>query len=597
MDKVLNRKQFVLDSKSLKIKEILNKDFLEIEILAIAEGKNRNKTSFTLESMKKAIPTFYNKFILGYFNVQGDVNNDGHFEEHNSDIKYDAECDEMYYSYLAPNAEKALGLIRESDKVEIVEIKGKKWIRLTAVILTKYNREAVKHLLRQKSKTKVSVEITINKWHTEEGIDIIEDFTLDGITILGTRRNSSEVCEEGVAGASMILKFLKSENFGAQRRALSFAYKELDSLGINEEVEEITMKNNQTKNKESKKEERGSLSMDNVKENEQVVEQNKENFVEDNNSTTETQQVSEETTDTSTATNFVAEDKQDGTNKEECAENKAEQDCDNQSFTEEDKEEKCSKEEAKDTEEKTEQEAKDINGEIFDCGECGEDDPDDHDDHEEEEKGEYNKEEKKEDNACEGQECSNSIEEQECSNFVEEQECSDFAEKVAFSYVDSEGILNSFSCRPTSEAIQQVIDTFFQIPYNRLNKAYSELTEKFNGLKESYEALKAEQTKAELIELGEKRFAQEDMLEEKTLSELKKSYKEKCKNCEFASTEEATDYLESQISKKFYQMAKQNKQSHETEKKEFSAKIKVNNDIENNRTMDSMEEMKSLLKM
>lgn len=585
MDKVLNRKQFVLDSKSLKIKEILNKDFLEIEILAIAEGKNRNKTSFTLESMKKAIPTFYNKFILGYFNVQGDVNNDGHFEEHNSDIKYDVECDEMYYSYLAPNAEKALGLIRESDKVEIVEIKGKKWIRLTAVILTKYNREAVKHLLRQKSKTKVSVEITINKWHTEEGIDIIEDFTLDGITILGTRRNSSEVCEEGVAGASMILKFLKSENFGAQRRALSFAYKELDSLGINEEVEEITMKNNQTKNKESKKEERGSLSMDNVKENEQVVEQNKENFVEDNNSTTETQQVSEETTDTSTATNFVAENKQDDTNKEECAENKAEQDCDNQSFTEEDKEEKCSKEEAEDTEEKTEQEAKDINGEIFDCDECGEDGSEEH---EEDEKDADNEEEKKEDNSCEGQECSDFVKGQECSNFVEE---------VAFSYVDSEGNTVSFSCQPTSEAIQEVINTNFQTAFNSINKAYSELTENFNKLTENYNTLKAEQTKVELIELGEKRFAQEDMLDETTLSELKESYNEKCKNCEFASTEEATDYLESQISKKFYQVAKQNKQSHETEKKEFSAKIKVNNDIENNKTMDSMEEMKSILKM
>ena len=227
MESVLNRKQFILDSKSLKIKEILNKDFLEIEILAIAEGKNRNKTSFTLESMKKAIPTFYNKFILGYFNIQGDGNSDGHFEEHNSDIKYDAECGEMYYSYLAPNAEKALGLIRESDKVEIVDIKGKKWIRLTAVILTKYNREAVKHLLKQKSKSKVSVEITINKWHTEEEIDIIEDFTLDGITILGTRRNSSEQCEEGIAGASMILKFLKSKSFGNQQRVLSFAYKEL----------------------------------------------------------------------------------------------------------------------------------------------------------------------------------------------------------------------------------------------------------------------------------------------------------------------------------------------------------------------------------
>ena len=32
-----NKKQFILDSKSLKIKEILNKDFLEIEILDVLQ--------------------------------------------------------------------------------------------------------------------------------------------------------------------------------------------------------------------------------------------------------------------------------------------------------------------------------------------------------------------------------------------------------------------------------------------------------------------------------------------------------------------------------------------------------------------------------
>lgn len=256
----MNRKQFVLDSKALKIKEVLNKDFLEIEILSIAEGENRNQTSFTLESMKKSIPTFYNKFILGYFTAPGGVNNEGHFEEHNSDVKYDEECQEFYYSYLAPNAEKALGIIRESDKVEIVEIDGKKWIKLTAAILTKYNREAVKHLLKSRNKKKVSVEITIEKYHTVDGIDIIDEFTLDGITILGTRRNSNKPCQEGIEGASMILKFLQSEVYSTQKRALSFAYQELEQeeLNENEEQEEITMKNNEINIKE---EERGTIPM------------------------------------------------------------------------------------------------------------------------------------------------------------------------------------------------------------------------------------------------------------------------------------------------------------------------------------------------
>ena len=57
----MDRKTFVLDSQSLKLKEALNKDFLEIELYAIAEGGPYNKCIFLLDGMKKALPTFYNK--------------------------------------------------------------------------------------------------------------------------------------------------------------------------------------------------------------------------------------------------------------------------------------------------------------------------------------------------------------------------------------------------------------------------------------------------------------------------------------------------------------------------------------------------------
>lgn len=245
------KKSFVLDSKSLKIKEVLNQDFLAIEIYAISEGETRNPCGFTLSSMEKSIPTFYNKFILGYFNVTGNSNQEGEFEEHNSDMKYDAELDEFYWSYTDPSSEKALGLIRESDSVEIVEYKGKKWIKLTAVLLTKYNREAVKHLLKSKSKRKISVEITVVKSHMEDGLEWIDEFILDGITILGNRRNSMIPCKEGIEGASLkVLEFLKTDVFSRQQKALSFAYQELDnstinSLGENEQEDEIIMVENQ----------------------------------------------------------------------------------------------------------------------------------------------------------------------------------------------------------------------------------------------------------------------------------------------------------------------------------------------------------------
>lgn len=253
-----NKKSFVLDSKSLKIKEVLNQDFLAIEIYAISEGETRNPCGFTLDSMEKAIPTFYNKFILGYFNVTNNSAQEGEFEEHNSDIRYDQDLDEFYWSYTDPSAEKALGLIRESDSVEIVEYKGKKWIKLTAVILTKYNREAVKHLLKSRSKRKVSVEVTVVKSHMEGDIEWIDEFILDGITILGNRRNSIVPCEEGIEGASLrVLEFLKTDVFSKQRAALSFAYKELDiendAHEHNEKNEEVTMEENTEDNTEEVK--------------------------------------------------------------------------------------------------------------------------------------------------------------------------------------------------------------------------------------------------------------------------------------------------------------------------------------------------------
>lgn len=268
------KKSFVLDSKSLKIKEVLNQDFMEIEILAVSEGLNRNNSYFTLESMKKAIPTFYNKFIMGYYRVNNFKSGEGVFEEHNSDMRYDRELDEFYWSYTATNAEKPLGLIRESDKVEIIEKDGKHWIALTAVILTKYNREAVKHLLKSKGKRKVSVEITVLKSHEKDGIEIIEEFVLDAITILGNKKNSVVLCEEGIEGASMkIVKF--EEALKKQKEAVCFAYKELDkSLSTNEEIEEVKMreeKNNLEEDNSLIKNKKGMEGLTLIKEQENNV--------------------------------------------------------------------------------------------------------------------------------------------------------------------------------------------------------------------------------------------------------------------------------------------------------------------------------------
>ena len=209
---------FELSPQQIKTRNILNKDFLEIEMWAISDvNPNRNNTHFTLESLEKALPRFKNKPILGFFNK-------GDFEEHNGDMRYDKELDMSYWD--TEHGERILGVIRESDKVEIVEKDGLHWIRLTCVLYVQYCYKQVKKLLRDKSK-KISVEINVLDSIREDGIQHIKDFNLLGITILGSKNGVPVM--EGIQGAHLsLLDRLDEAKLGMQQEALCFAYRKMD---------------------------------------------------------------------------------------------------------------------------------------------------------------------------------------------------------------------------------------------------------------------------------------------------------------------------------------------------------------------------------
>lgn len=634
----MNKKQFVLDSTSLKIKEILNKDFLEIEILAIAEGQNRNETAFTLEGMKKSIPTFYNKFILGYYKVHGDINNEGNFEEHNSDIKYDSECEEFYYSYLAPNAEKALGLIRESDKVEIVEVKGKKWIKLTAAILTKYNREAVKHLLKSKNKKKVSVEITIEKSHEENGITIIDEFTLDGITILGTRKNSNRLCEEGIEGASMILRFLQSEVYNTQKKALSFAYKELESeaLNKNEEQETITMKDNKTN---IEKEEGGKKPMLTYEQKRQLLEAKLNEILCSHNEETEcchcycwvcdldeeevyyhfeenywkaSYIINEEESSveinvgeakqvTRSWKEFSLEEEQDIKTfvEQESMEKKEETSVEKEEFSEASVEEEVSevsveKEEFSETSVEEEDnseisvekeefsEASEVNGEIF----------------EEENKTEKDEEIDKVEEEVEDKdtECGAQCSEEEAKNKTEEDKEEveeEFKEEIDNVNVYKEYTLEEIKLSLTEEDYSQL-----KTLYEATKTEIETLTNNYNEVKAKYDEILLTQKNEALFAYGKELLGEEEVLETENYEALVSTFEEKCKNNEFSSEEEVKSYTEEQIAKAVYLQVKNHKEKN-NETTNFSTKIKapVQNTEAEFQVEDSMARMKNLLKI
>ena len=267
MEEAKNILQFDLSPKQIKFKDILSKEFVELEIWAISDvNPNRNNSHFTYESLKGAVEngSMKNKPIVGFFD-----NND--FTTHEGHADYDLELDKEFWN--TERGERILGWIRESDPVELVEKDGLHWVKFRCILCTTYCYAQVKRLLKDRRK-KVSVEITVHKSNMrEDGVLDILDFTLNGTTILGSK-NGKEVLE-GIPGAHLsILENLDTEALMAQKTALSFAYEK--AFGADEDKSGDTV---ETQSPEQKSEGKEEIKVEN--ENVAVETEVVENFAKD----------------------------------------------------------------------------------------------------------------------------------------------------------------------------------------------------------------------------------------------------------------------------------------------------------------------------
>lgn len=263
--------QFDLTPRQIKFKNILNKEFVEMEIWAVSDiDPNRNKSHFTLESMEKVVAngSIKNKPIVGFFK-----GND--FTTHEGVADYDIELQNEYWN--TERGERILGWVRESDPVEIVEKDGLHWIKFRCILCVKYCYAQVKRLLKDRNK-KVSVEITVHKSEKRpDGIVDLIDWDLNGTTILGSK-NGKEVLE-GIPGAHLsILEDLGGEAFAEQKKVLSFAYEQ--AFGASED------KSNEVEQISEEKTEEFELGQDSVGKEEEKLENEViidgvENFVKD----------------------------------------------------------------------------------------------------------------------------------------------------------------------------------------------------------------------------------------------------------------------------------------------------------------------------
>lgn len=223
---------FELNQQQLRYKEILNKEFLQMEIWAISDiDPNRNKTHFSAESLFDVCDNggCKNKPIVGFFN-QDD------FADHTGKAAYDRELQEAFWD--TEGGERVLGVIRESDPVSVVEKDGLHWLKMNCVLFVQYCYRQIKRLLKDRTK-KVSVEVTVLESEIrEDGIEEIKKFLLNGITILG-KKNGKQVMEAIPDAHCTILEQIDEEVLRKQKHALSFAYRaiELESLDKFNDIE------------------------------------------------------------------------------------------------------------------------------------------------------------------------------------------------------------------------------------------------------------------------------------------------------------------------------------------------------------------------
>lgn len=229
---------FSVDANKMSIKSILKKEFLELSMRAVSSANpNANNTWFTPESLEEAIPSFYNKPILGYFE-------NGDFVSHNGTWNSDKELGLQYWDTLGSKGERILGLIRSEDTVEIVQDEaGISWINLTCALWTQYSYKQVKRLLKDAKRSQkfggptkaVSVEVDVLDYDMlPNGVMKINKFNLVGITILGSQ-NGKKVLP-GIEGAELsVMEVLGTDAYAKQTTELHLAYAKLDNSEIKEE--------------------------------------------------------------------------------------------------------------------------------------------------------------------------------------------------------------------------------------------------------------------------------------------------------------------------------------------------------------------------
>ena len=257
---------------------------------------NRNHSNISEDSMNQAIPSIYNRPILGYIHKLSDGSYD--FAGHEMFINDDGEIE---------YEEIAVGTIPESCNAKLVydKEKEKTYLEVDGFIYEEYTRAA--DILREKKQSKVSVELSLLdfSYDAKNRHLNIDKFYFSGVTILGVTRDGNEtVIEEGMYGSNVKLKDFSVKNnsvFSNETEEMKAKLIEMQE-SINALLSRFNINEDSNESKENYGKEDNIQVEDQILVNEEVVEETTvemEEVAEDTVEVTETEST-EEATDTVT---------------------------------------------------------------------------------------------------------------------------------------------------------------------------------------------------------------------------------------------------------------------------------------------------------
>lgn len=207
----------------------------KLELMLLNEKTNENKWRYThvAEHAREAenIPLLYSV-------INGKVGNSHDFE-----VLYD-EQGNRYASFIGAESEHPYGWLPDTingqPNARMANIDGTEWLTATAYLPSFYNPEMIRELEKNGGRMPISIETLVSKNHMDGDVEVEDEYSIIGVTILGV------TTKPAVVGAN-IRKLALAEGQLNEMKLRVASLTNADSTNIEPQTQKINRKEGATK--------------------------------------------------------------------------------------------------------------------------------------------------------------------------------------------------------------------------------------------------------------------------------------------------------------------------------------------------------------